>query len=300
MGHAHQHSAGHGRHHEHEAGHGQAVVLDWDAHVLAEVNADIIEQLPLPTPPRHIIDLGCGTGTGTFALLDRFPDAVVTAVDSSAEHLERLRDRATDRGLHDRVRTVQADLDAADWPELVAAELIWASASLHHLADPLSMLRRLHDVLAPGGLLAVIELAGLPRFLPEDQPADRPGLEERLHAAGEQDFAGRMPHRGADWGPTLSAAGFVVEQERTISVHIAASADTGVGAYALAALQGLRSSVADRLSPVDRDALDRLVDVDSPDNVTARTDLVLRTERRVWAARAADGRSPAGATRRAT
>jgi hypothetical protein len=38
-------------------------------------------------------------------------------------------------------------------------------------------------MLASGGLFAVVELAGFPRFLPEDAPQDRPGLEERCHAA---------------------------------------------------------------------------------------------------------------------
>ena len=287
MSHAHQRNPGHGQHHDHRAGHDQAVVLDWDAQVLAEVNADIIEQLPLPTPPRRIVDFGCGTGTGTFALLDRFPHASITAVDSSAEHLRRLRDKATDRGLHDRVRIVQAVLDGADWPQLVAPELVWASASLHHLASPDDSLRRLHDLLAPGGLLAVVELAGFPRFLPDSAPAHRPGLEERCHAATAPDFADHLPHRGADWGRMLVAAGFAIEHQRTIAVRIDAAGNAGVGAYALAGLRGIRRSVAGKLSPEDLTALDRLLDTGGADSVLARTDLVLRTERQVWAARRA-------------
>ena len=271
--------------HGHDAGRDQAIVLDWDAAVLAEVNADIVARLPLPTPPRTIVDLGCGTGTGTFALLGRFPDAAVIAVDSSAEHLDRLRDKVTDQGLHHRVRGVQADLDGGGWPELGAPDLVWASASLHHLTDPDDVLRRLHGVLAPGGLLAVVELAGFPRFLPDDAPAGRPGLEDRCHAAAEPDFAHHLPHRGADWGPRLVAAGFAVEHRRTIPVRIAAADNAGVGAYALAGLRGLRRSVAPRLSPADLAALDELIDPDGAESVLTRTDLVLRTERQVWAAR---------------
>lgn len=57
-----------------------AEILDLDAAVLADHTADITAWLPLPVDPQRIVDLGCGTGTGTFALLDRFPGAHVTAV----------------------------------------------------------------------------------------------------------------------------------------------------------------------------------------------------------------------------
>lgn len=290
MSHPHQSTDRHGHQHRHDhghdAGHGQAVVLDWDAQVLADINADIIDQLPVPSPPRSIFDFGCGTGTGTFALLEKFPDASIIAVDSSAEHLGRLRNKAADRGVQDQIRIVQADLDAAGWPDLGTPELVWASASLHHLARPGDALRRLHDLLAPGGLLAVVEVADFPRFLPDDAPTGRPGLEDRCHAATERQFADHLPHRGADWGPTLVAAGFTVEHQRMIPVRIDGADHAGVGPYALAGLRGVRRSVGDKVSPEDLDALDRLLDVDGPFSILSRPDLVVRTERQVWAARA--------------
>jgi SAM-dependent methyltransferase len=67
--------------HQH-LGDDQGEILDLDAEVFAEHIAAITEWLPIQTPPRQIIDLGCGTGAGTFALLDRFPEAQVTAVDA--------------------------------------------------------------------------------------------------------------------------------------------------------------------------------------------------------------------------
>jgi SAM-dependent methyltransferase len=150
--------------------------------LLAEHTASITAWLPIERGPRHIMDLGCGTGAGTFALLARFPEAEVTAVDASASHLHRLRERAEALGVADRVRTVLADLDA-DWPELGQPELVWASASMHHIAAPDRTLRKVHDLLSPAGQFAVVELAGFPRFLPDNAPEERPGLEERCHAA---------------------------------------------------------------------------------------------------------------------
>ncbi|WP_221359030.1 class I SAM-dependent methyltransferase [Streptomyces beigongshangae] len=289
MSHAHTH-APRGRHHDHRTDTGaQAEILDLDAEVLAEHTASITAWLPLAARPHHLVDLGCGTGAGTFALLDRFPDAHVTAVDASADHLRRLRAKACARGVEDRVRTVQADLDEATWPDLGSPELVWASASMHHMAHPGHALRTVRDMLAPGGLFAVVELAGHPRFLPENAPADRPGLEERVHAAADRLQAERMPHRGADWGPMLTAADFVVEGERTVAVAVAVGGEGGeaIGRYAVGVLQRIRSAVADRLAPEDLAALDRLLDTGSPHGILRRDDLTVRTERTVWAARRA-------------
>ncbi|MFT7835934.1 class I SAM-dependent methyltransferase [Saccharothrix sp. BKS2] len=272
----------HGDQPDHDAD--QAEILDLDAEALAEHTASITAWLPVATAPRRILDLGCGTGAGTLALLARFPAAEVTAVDSSPNHLRRLREKAQVAGVSDRVRTAEADLDAT-WPELGTPDLVWASASLHHLADPGRALRRVRDLLAPGGLVAVVELAGFPRFLPEDAPDDRPGLEERCHAALAHHHAEHLPHRGADWGVALTAAGFVVEAERTIAVNVEATHTGVVGRYALSGLRRLRGGVAGLLSPEDLAALDRLLDTDDPRSLLRRDDLAVRTERRVWAAR---------------
>ncbi|MEU0355774.1 class I SAM-dependent methyltransferase [Streptomyces cyaneofuscatus] len=268
--------------------HGEAEILDLDAQVLADHLTALTGWLPVQAPPRRIVDLGCGTGTGTFALLDRFPEAHVTAVDTSAAHLQRLREKACARGAEGHVRTVQADLDAPDWPDLGTPDLVWASASMHHMADPDRALKAVHDLLAPGGLFAVVELSGFPRFLPAGAPEDRPGLEERCHEASDRFHAEHVPHRGADWGPKLTGAGFTVEDERGITVDIGTtdgSRGEAVGAYALGSLRRLRHSVAGALAPEDLAALDRLLDTEGPGSLLRRDDLTVRTERTVWAAR---------------
>jgi SAM-dependent methyltransferase len=284
----HQHTAHHGES-GHHPGHnndgGQAEILDLDAEVLAEHIAFITAWLPLKSEPRQIVDLGCGTGAGTFALLERFPDTHVTAVDTSAGHLQLLHEKACARGVQGRVRTVQADLDTKNWPDLGTPDLVWASASMHHMADPDRALTRVRELLAPGGLFAVVELAGFPRFLPAGAPESRPGLEERAHAATDSFHAEHVPHRGADWGPMLTAAGFTVEDERTITVNIEGGRSEAIGRYAYGSLQRIRGVAAPGLSPEDLAALDELLDIDNPNSLLRREDLAVRTERTVWAAR---------------
>src|SRR5882757_1973861 len=82
----------------------QVEILDLDAEVLAEHITSITAWLPIEISPRRIVDLGCGTGAGTLALLERFPEAEVTAVDLSTAHLDRLREKAAAAGSADRVR----------------------------------------------------------------------------------------------------------------------------------------------------------------------------------------------------
>ncbi|MFE4756623.1 class I SAM-dependent methyltransferase [Streptomyces mirabilis] len=286
MNHPSPHPAPHGAHHVHEHDTGvQVEILDLDAEVLAEHLASITAWLPIGTGPRRIVDLGCGTGAGTLALLERFPEAQLTAVDLSAAHLNRLREKAVAAGAADRVRIVRADLDATAWPELGTPELVWASASMHHMPDPDRTLRQVQDLLAPGGLFAVVELAGFPRFLPEDAPEDAPGLEERCHAALDHHHAEQVPHRGADWGTKLTKAGFTVEGERTVTVDIGPPRTEAAGRYALSSLRRMRGGVASALAAEDLAALDRLLDTGSPHSILRRIDLRVRTERTVWAAR---------------
>ncbi|WP_164251569.1 class I SAM-dependent methyltransferase [Streptomyces sp. S4.7] len=278
--HQHQHADA-----DHDHDHDQAEILDLDAEVLAEHTTSITAWLPVEAAPRHIVDLGSGTGAGTLALLRRFPGAEVTAVDTSAAHLHRLLEKAEAEGVAGQVRTVQADLDTR-WPDLGTPDLVWASASMHHMADPDRVLRQVHGTLAPGGLFAVVELAGFPRFLPADAPAERPGLEERCHSALDRHHAEHMPHRGADWGPKLAAAGFTVEGERTITVNLGPPHTEAVGRYALSSLRRIRGGVAETLAAEDLAALDQLLDADGPYGIVRRDDLTVRTERTVWAARA--------------
>ena len=279
------------RHQHHAEPEGEAAamaeLLDLDAEVLHSYLSGVtawIRELAADQPGRRILDLGCGTGTGAFALLECFGDAEVTALDLSAALLHRLRDRARELGLADRVRAVQADLDAA-WPEVGPVDLVWASASLHHLADPDRALARAFAVLRAGGLLAVIEMDSFPRFLPDDVGVGRPGLEARGHAALAAWQTQELPHLGSDWGPRLQQAGFTIEAERHFAIDLTPPLPAAAGRYAQASLRRLRSGLNGQMSADDLATLDILVDSDGPDSVLRREDLVVRAARTVWVAR---------------
>jgi SAM-dependent methyltransferase len=264
-----------------------AAVLDLDAEVLHEHLSELtgwLEGLAQDAPVRRILDLGSGTGTGGFALLRRFPQAEVTAVDASPELLDHLRARARALGVDDRVRTVQVDLDTA-WPDFGAVDLAWSSAALHHLADPDRALRAAFAALRPGGLLAVVELDGFPLFLPDDLGLGRPGLESRCRAALADRHAAALPQLGADWGPYLTRAGFTVQAERTFSVRLNPPLPAATGRYAQTLLRRMRTALDGRISADDASVLDVLIDDEGPGSVLHRPDLTVRTQRTAWVAR---------------
>ncbi|GGL11247.1 class I SAM-dependent methyltransferase [Mangrovihabitans endophyticus] len=268
--------------HHHDADEHLGDLLDLDAEVmqehLSEATAWIDQHAARPV--RQIIDLGCGTGAGTFALLRRFPDAEVTAVDASPDMLRRLLDKAHRLDMADRVHTVHADLDAT-WPDTGPADLAWASGSLHHLGDPDRVLAHVRAILRPAGLLAAVELSGFPYFLPADTDDGR--LEQRWHAAADAERAERLPHIGDDWPARFARAGFTPRSERTFAIALTAPLPPAAPRYAEATLRRIRSGLAvRRLGTEDAQRLDALLDETNPQGVRRRTDLSVRSERLAW------------------
>ena len=264
-----------------------AELLDLDAEVLHSYLSEVttwIHELAADPPTRRILDLGSGTGTGAFALLQRFEGSDAIALDISAQLLHRLMDKARVLGVADRVRTVQADLDAA-WPSIDPVDLVWASSSLHHMADPDRVLTGVFAALRPGGLLAVIEIDSFPRFLPDDLGLGRPGLEARCHAALAEGQADEVPQLGSDWTARLSQAGFTIEAQRPFTINLTPPLPASAGRYAQASLRRIRSGLNGRMNADDLATLDILIDSDGPDGILQRDDLTIRTTRTVWVVR---------------
>jgi len=297
--HTNAHAPQHDRHQRdaHQHGHGHhaiaetddsamAELLDLDAEVLHDYLSGVtawLQDLTAHEPPRRILDLGAGTGTGTFALLDRFDGATAVAVDVSAQLLQHLSNKAADRGLSERVRSVEADLDRA-WPATGTPDLVWASASLHHMADPDRVLTDVFAALRPGGILVVVELDSFPRFLPDDVGLGRPGLEARGHAALADGRADSLPDLGSDWGSRISQAGFTIVAERSFVIDLTPPLPAATGRYAQASIRRMRASLDGRLDADDRATLDTLLDSDGPLGLLQRQDLSVRAARTIWVA----------------
>ncbi len=260
-----------------------AELLELDAQVLHSYLTDLTGWLAAcaDRAPARILDLGSGPGTGTLALVRRFPGASVTAVDTSPQMLHRLEEQATAHGAADRVQTLRADLDE-EWPQArpgEAYDLMWTASFLHHLNDPDRGLAQAFDRLRPGGLLAVTEMGFFPRVLPDGASAGPPDLEVRLHAATNT----QPPH---EWSEHLRRAGFILDARRVFEIHVDGSqAGPALNRYAQLFLAKLRSHAGDALAVDDLAALDTLLDATQPNSIAHRRDLTVRTTRTTWLAR---------------
>lgn len=102
----------------------------------------------------RLLDLGCGTGASTAALLDAAPEATeIIAVDGSQEMLAQARGKVWPP----RVRFVHADVEDLDGKLDGPFDGILAAYLLRNLTDRDAALRRFHDLLAPGTPLALHE-----------------------------------------------------------------------------------------------------------------------------------------------
>jgi tellurite methyltransferase len=98
---------------------------------------------------RTAVDLGCGDGTETLAMLD--DGLSVTAIDQSATSLQLVQERA---GTRSGLRTVQARLEAVELPptDLVYSGLTLPFCQPDHFP---ALWDRVCGSLGPNGLLAV-------------------------------------------------------------------------------------------------------------------------------------------------
>ncbi len=104
----------------------------------------------------HLLDLGCGTGASTAALLAAAPQAGITAVDASAGMLARAREADWPAGVsfvHARAEELAAAGVHGPFDGIFAAYLV------RNLPDPDPVLASLRDLLAPGAPLAIHDYA---------------------------------------------------------------------------------------------------------------------------------------------
>ena len=106
-------------------------------------------------------DLGCGNGTLSLALLERYPEASATLVDFSEPMIEEARQLLG--GYPSSCRFVAADLSDGGWVHLLGDQarfdVVVSGYAIHHLADERKreLYREIFDLLKPGGLFVNTE-----------------------------------------------------------------------------------------------------------------------------------------------
>jgi len=134
---------------------GQSATID------APLVLDLIAQAAAATTPqaRDLLDVGCGAGNYSLALLSRLPGLNVMLVDLSQPMLERAMERIRP-ATTGTISPHQADIRELDLAPR-SVDIIVAAAVLHHLrtdAEWEAVFARFHAALRPGGSLWVSDL----------------------------------------------------------------------------------------------------------------------------------------------
>jgi trans-aconitate 2-methyltransferase len=123
---------------------------------------DLIARVNHATPGA-IIDIGCGPGNSTQALVNRWPTARITGLDRSAAMIRKARQDYPDQ------EWIVGD--ALSYRSDVSYDIVFSNAAIQWIPDHERLLRKFHGVLSERGTLAI----QIPLFW--DMP-----LGKRLHA----------------------------------------------------------------------------------------------------------------------
>lgn len=116
---------------------------------------------------RRLLDLGCGPGTYSMAIVERHPQVQATLLDLPGPIAEA-RQLAGSRGMGERLEFV--DIDARKYKPALPFDTVLVSNVLHLVGpeDSPALLSRCYDLLAPGGRLIVQA-----QFLNDDRTSPR-------------------------------------------------------------------------------------------------------------------------------
>jgi ubiquinone/menaquinone biosynthesis C-methylase UbiE len=112
------------------------------------------------TPPRRVVDIGCGTGRLLEALLPRLPDAELVGIDRSGAMIAMARTRFAKQP---RVRLEVAAADRLPLDDS-SVDVVTTTMSFHHWDEQGASLREVARVLAPGGRLLLADVLGIGFF----------------------------------------------------------------------------------------------------------------------------------------
>ena len=156
--------------------------------------------------PRRVVDLGCGPGHLTGVLAARWPDAAVSALDSSAEMVAAARGRGIDAEL----------ADVADWSPPPDTDVVITNAVLQWVPE--------HQRLLPGWIGALGSGAWLALQVPGNFGAPSHVLIREL--LDEPQWRGRAEVRGddavpepAEYAELLARTGADVDVWETTYLH---------------------------------------------------------------------------------
>lgn len=183
--------------------------------------AIVVDRVARATATGDVLEICCGEGLLTTALLERLPGVRVHAYDGSGSMLAATRARAGDP---DRLATRLIDLAATDWRRFDAPlRAAVSSLAVHHLdgAGKRALFADLHAALAPGGVFVladVVQPAGAAGSAIAAELWDQEVKDRALALDGS--LAGFEAFRRADWNHFRQAVLDPIDKPSTVAEHL--------------------------------------------------------------------------------
>lgn len=134
------------------------IAAEWDEKpgrvaMARNVGASILDEIPVDES-MEALEYGCGTGLITLMVAPHLRHVV--AADNASGMLGALREKLRSSGVPN-VDPRQLDLSSEAW-DGGRLDLIFSSMTMHHIEDVPALLRTFHDMLRPGGYIALADL----------------------------------------------------------------------------------------------------------------------------------------------
>jgi SAM-dependent methyltransferase len=106
-------------------------------------------------PPAKVADVGCGTGWSSIAIAKAYPKVRVDGFDLDQPSIASARENAAKAGIDDRLTFESRD--AAAGGRSGTYDLVTAFETVHDMSDPVTVLRAMRALIAPGGAVLVAD-----------------------------------------------------------------------------------------------------------------------------------------------
>jgi len=126
----------------------QAKQYDRFANVQKKMAENLMKQLPLQENIRNILEIGCGTGYLTERLLERYPEARITAIDIAEGMIAFMRNRFLGEG---RLLLLCEDVERFVPLHEEGYDLIVSNAAFQWLIQPAETMKQLAEYLSVDG-----------------------------------------------------------------------------------------------------------------------------------------------------
>ncbi len=172
----------------------------YDAMDLTEVNIAFVERvLELGAGEGRFLDVGTGPAAIPIMLAQRLQAVEVIGIDLSPNMLELGDFHITEAGLTDRITLAQADAKDLPYPSQFF-DAVLSNSMIHHIPDPLPMLREVSRVIRSDGLILIRDLI-------------RPKTTEAALGLVEQHASGATPYQKKLFYESFLAAFTILEVE---------------------------------------------------------------------------------------